>query len=164
MAKECSFDIASKIDLQEVDNAINQAQREIAQRFDFKGSPISIEREGHALTLMAEDEFKLKQVVDILEGRLVKRQISLKALTRGKVETAGGGRARQRIDLQQGIPIEKAREIVKLIKGAKLKVQAQIQDDQVRVFGKDKDDLQAVIRLLREQDFGIHMECINYRS
>jgi len=164
MAKECSFDIASKIDLPEVDNAINQTLREIGQRFDFKGSPISVERDGYAITLSAEDEFKLKQVLDILETKLVKRQVPLKALSWGKVESAGGGRSRQRIDLQQGIPIEKAREVVKLVKGTKRKVQAQIQEDQVRVFGRDKDELQAVIQFLREQDLGIHMEFINFRS
>ncbi|MBI4537810.1 MAG: YajQ family cyclic di-GMP-binding protein [candidate division NC10 bacterium] len=164
MAKECSFDIASKIDLQEVDNAIHQVVRELGQRFDFKGSPTAVEREEHAITLIAEDDFKLKQVLEILESKLIKRQVSLKALSRGKVESAAGGRSRQRIDLQQGIPTEKAREIVKLIKGTKRKVQAQIQEDQVRVFGRDRDELQAVIRILREQDLGIHMECINYRS
>jgi hypothetical protein len=164
MVTECSFDIASKVDVQEVDNAVHQTMREIGQRFDFKGSVASVTREGHALLLMAEDEFKLKQMLDILEGKLVKRQVPLKALTRGKMESASGGKVRQRIDLQQGIPIEKAREIVKLIKGAKLKVQAQIQEDQVRVFGRDKDELQVVIQLLRERDLGIHMQFMNYRS
>jgi hypothetical protein len=164
MAKDCSFDIASKLDLQEVDNAIHQATHEIGQRFDFKGSPIGVERDGYAVTLTAEDEFKLKQVLDILETKLVKRHVPLKALSRGKIEPAGGGRSRQRIELQQGIPIEKAREIVKLIKGTKAKVQAQIQEDQVRVFSRDKDQLQTVIRFLREQDLGIHMEFINFRS
>jgi uncharacterized protein YajQ (UPF0234 family) len=164
MSKECSFDIASKIDLQEVDNAIHQTTREISQRFDFKGSPVSVTREEHALLLSAEDEFKLKQVLDILETKLVKRQVPLKALNRGKVEAAGGGRVRQRIELQQGIPIEKAREIIKLIKGTRRKVQAQIQEDQVRVFGRDRDELQAVIQFLREQELEINMQFVNYRS
>ena len=164
MAKECSFDIGSKIDLQEVDNAVHQTLREIEQRFDFKGSPVTIEREAHAVLLSAEDEFKLRQILDILETKLVKRQVPLKALSRGKAEAAGGGRVRQRIELQQGIPIEKAREIVKLIKGTKRKVQAQIQEDQVRVFGRDKDELQAVIQFLREQELGIHTQFLNYRS
>jgi cyclic-di-GMP-binding protein len=164
MAKECSFDIGSKIDLQEVDNAVNQALREIEQRFDFKGSPVTIDREANALLLSAEAEFKLRQVLDILETKLVKRQVPLKALSRGVVEAAGGGRVRQRIELQQGIPIEKAREIVKLIKGTKRKVQVQIQEDQVRVFGRDKDELQAVIQFLREQELGIHTQFLNYRS
>jgi uncharacterized protein YajQ (UPF0234 family) len=164
MAGECSFDIASKVDLQEVDNAVHQTLREIGQRFDFKGSVASVSREGHALLLVAEEEFKLKQMLDILEGKLVKRQVPLKALTRGKVEPAAGGKVRQRIALQQGIPTEKARELVKLIKGGKFRVQAQMQEDQVRVFGRDKDELQAVIQFLRKQDLGIHMQFINYRA
>ena len=164
MSKECSFDVASKVDLQEVDNAVNQTLREIGQRFDFKGSLITLTREQHALLLSAEDEFRLKQVLDILETKLVKRQVPLKALSRGKAEPAGGGRVRQRIELQQGIPIEKAREIVKLVKGTKRRVQTQIQEAQVRVFGRDRDELQAVIQFLREQDLGIHMQFLNYRS
>ena len=164
MANECSFDIVSKVDLQEVDNAVHQTMREIGQRFDFKGSVATVSRDDYALVLLAEDEFKLKQMLDILEGKLVKRQVPLKALTRGKVESASSGKVRQRIDLQQGIPIEKAREIVKLIKGAKLNVQAQIQEDQVRVFGREKNELQVVIQLLRERDLGIHMQFMNYRS
>ncbi len=164
MSKECSFDIASKVELQEVDNAINQALREISQRFDFKGSPVSIVREEHAIQLGAEDDFKLKQVLDLLETKLVKRQVPLKALSRDPVEPAGGGRVRQRVGLQEGIPIEKAREIVKLIKGTKRKVQAQIQENQVRVFGRDRDELQAVIQFLKTQDLGIDMQFLNYRS
>ena len=164
MPSECSFDIASKVDLQEVDNAVHQTMREIAQRFDFKGSVATATREEHALLLAAEDDFKLRHMLEILEGKLVKRQVPLKALTRGKVEPAAGGRVRQRIELQQGIPTEKARELVKLIKGEKFKVQAQIQEDQVRVFGRDRDELQAVIQFLRQQDLGIHMQFINYRS
>ncbi|MCX5734056.1 MAG: YajQ family cyclic di-GMP-binding protein [candidate division NC10 bacterium] len=164
MSNECSFDVVSKVDLSEVDNAVNQTSREIGQRFDFKGSQVSVTREEHALLLSAEDDFKLKQVLDILETRLVKRQVSLKALSRGQVESAGGGRVRQRIELQQGIPTEKAREIVKLIKATKRKVQVQIQEDQVRVFGRDRDELQAVIQFLREQELGIDMQFVNYRS
>jgi hypothetical protein len=164
MSKECSFDIASKVDLQEVDNAVHQTGREVAQRFDFKGSPVEVGREDHALVLAAEDEFRLKQLLDILETKLVKRQVPLKALSRGPVEPAGGGRVRQRIELQQGIPMEKAREIVKLVKGTKRRVQTQIQESQVRVFGRDRDELQAVIRFLREQDLGIHVQFLNYRS
>jgi len=164
MASECSFDIASKVDLQEVDNAVHQTMREIGQRFDFKGSDATVAREGHVLLLSAEDEFKLKQVLEILEGKLVKRQVPLKALTRGRIESAKGGQVRQRIELQQGIPTEKAREMVKLIKGGKFKVQAQIQEDQVRVFGRDKDELQKVIQFLRQQELGIHTQFINYRS
>jgi uncharacterized protein YajQ (UPF0234 family) len=163
MAQEYSFDIASKVDLQEVDNAVHQTLREISQRFDFKGSQASVTREDHALVLTAENDFKLKQVLDVLETKLVKRQVPLKALSYGKVDPAAGGRVRQRLDLQQGIPIEKARELVKRIKGEKFKVQAQIQENQVRVFGRERDELQAVIRFLREQDLGIHMEFTNYR-
>ena len=164
MASECSFDIASKVDLQEVDNAVHQTTREISQRFDFKGSLAGVTREESALVVTGEDEFKLRQVLDILEGKLVKRQVPLKALTRGTVESAKGGHVRQRIEIQQGIPMEKAREIVKLIKGTKHKVQAQIQESQVRVFGRDKDELQAVIQFLRQQELGIHMQVMNYRS
>ena len=164
MASECSFDIASKVDLQEVDNTVHQTIREIGQRFDFKGSVATVTREESGLVLTGEDEFKLRQVLDILEGKLVKRQVPLKALTRGTVESAKGGHVRQRIEIQQGIPMEKAREIVKLIKGTKHKVQAQIQESQVRVFGRDKDELQAVIQFLRQQELGIHMQVMNYRS
>ena len=163
MATECSFDVVSKVDLQEVDNAVHQTMREVGQRFDFKGSKAAVTREEHALQLAAEDEFRLKQLLEILEVKLVKRQVPLKAISRGKVEPAAGNTVRQRLDLQQGIPIEKAREIVKLIKGLKLKVQAQIQADQVRVSGRDKDELQAVIQQLRQQEFGIHMQFTNYR-
>jgi len=163
VASECSFDIASKVDLQEVDNAVHQTTREISQRFDFKGSVASVTREESALVLTGEDEFKLRQVLDILEGKLVKRQVPLKALTRGTVESAKGGHVRQRLEIQQGIPMEKAREIVKLIKGTKHRVQAQIQESQVRVFGRDKDELQAVIQFLRQQELGIHVQFMNYR-
>lgn len=164
MAKECSFDVVCKVDLQEVDNAVHQSTREIGQRFDFKGSQAGVRREGNSLHLTAEDDFKLKQVVDVLETKLVKRQVPLKALTRGQVQAAGGGTVRQDLTLQDGIPTEKAREIVKLIKGTKLKVQAQIQENQVRVSGRDRDELQKVITFLREQELGIHMEFTNYRS
>jgi cyclic-di-GMP-binding protein len=163
MANDCSFDIASKVDLQEVDNAVHQTSREISQRFDFKGSKAEVTREGNSLKLSSEDEFKLKQILDILETKLVKRQVPLKALTRGQVQTALGGTVRQEITLQEGIPTEKAREIVKLIKGTKHRVQAQIQENQVRVTGRDRDVLQAVIKFLREQDLGIHMDFTNYR-
>jgi uncharacterized protein YajQ (UPF0234 family) len=164
VASECSFDIASKVDLQEVDNAVHQTIREIGQRFDFKGSVATVTREESGLVLTGEDEFKLRQVLDILEGKLVKRQVPLKALSRGTVESAKSGQVRQRIEIQQGIPMEKAREIVKLIKGTKHKVQAQIQESQVRVFARDKDELQAVIQFLRQQDLGIHVQFMNYRS
>ncbi len=165
MADEHSFDIASKIDLQEVLNAEQQATKEISQRFDFKGSKSSIElnKEKHEILLNSDDELKLKTVIDILQTKLVKRGISLKALEYGKIEQASGSSVRQVVKLQQGIPIEKAKEIVKIIKDTKMKVQAEIQKDQVRVKAKKIDDLQALIALLRGKDLGIHIDCINFR-
>ena len=165
MADEHSFDIASKVDLQEVLNAVQQATKEISQRFDFKGSKSSIElnRDKHEITLVSDDELKLKTVVDILQTKLVKRGVSLKALQYGKVDAAAGNTVRQIVTLQQGIPIEKAKEIVKLIKDTKMKVQAEIQKDQVRVKAKKIDDLQALIALLKGKDLGIHIDFINYR-
>lgn len=163
MGMDASFDVVSKIDLHEVDNAVHQAMKEVGTRFDFKGSRATINRDGHAVTLQAEDAFKVRALLDILETKLVRRGVPLKGLTRREVEPAAGGTVRQMILLQQGIPVEKAREIVKLIKGTKLRVQAHIQEDQVRVFGPKKDDLQAVIQMLRRQDLGIHMEFANYR-
>ena len=160
---DSSFDIVSSVDLQEVKNAIAQAMKEIQTRFDLKGTSSTIELSGEELTLASSDEFKLKAVRDVLEGRLVKRSVPLKALTFGEVEKALGGTARQKITLQKGIPTDKAREIVKLIKGSKLKVQAAIQGDQLRVSGKNKDDLQGVIRLLKDTDLGIDMQFTNYR-
>jgi len=165
MADEHSFDIASKVDLQEVLNAVQQATKEISQRFDFKGSKSSIElnKDKHEITLVSDDELKLKTVVDILQTKLVKRGVSLKALQYGKVDAAAGNTVRQIVTLQQGIPIEKAKEIVKLIKDTKMKVQAEIQKDQVRVKAKKIDDLQTLIALLREKDLGIHIDFLNYR-
>ncbi len=164
MALENSFDIACKIDLQEVSNAINQAIKEIQQRYDLKGTKSAIVQEKDAIVVTSEDDFKLKAVIDILQSKLHRRGVPLKALTYGSVEQAAGGTVRQRIALQQGIPIEKAREIVKIIKSSKVRVQAQIQEDQVRVSGKNRDDLQAVIALLKEQDLGIEMQFTNYRT
>jgi len=162
---ENTFDIVSKVDLQEVSNAIQQALKEIHTRFDLKDSKSNIEFDGkEAITLQSIDEFKLKSVNDVLQQKLVKRGVPLKGLTYGTVESALGGTARQRITLQQGIPIEKAREIVKLIKNSKKKVQASIQGDLVRVSGKDRDTLQQIIGLVRQQDFGIDMQFTNYRS
>ncbi|MEE8128356.1 MAG: YajQ family cyclic di-GMP-binding protein [Nitrospinaceae bacterium] len=165
MAKNCSFDVVSNVDLQEVKNAVNQAMMEIRQRFDFKGSKseISLDEKVPALNLISDDDHKIKSVVDILESKLVKRKVSLKALSYGKVEPAGGNTVRQAIQLQQGIPQEKGKEIVKAIKGMKTKVQGQVMDDQVRVSGKNRDDLQAVIAELKEKDFGIAMSFTNYR-
>ena len=164
MAAENSFDIVSKIEMTEVTNAVTQATKEISQRFDFKGSKSEITQEKDALVIVSDDEYKLKSVVDILQGKLVKRGVPVKNLTYGKVEPALGGTVRQRITLQQGIPSDKAKEIVKAIKDAKIKVQAAIQADQVRVSGKNRDDLQSVIALLKGKDFGIELQFTNYRS
>lgn len=160
---DSSFDIVSSVDLQEVKNAIAQATKEIQTRFDLKATGSTVELQGEEILLASSDEFKLKAVRDVLEGRLVKRSVPLKALTFGGVDQALGGTVRQRVTLQKGIPTEKAREIVKLIKGAKLKVQAAIQGDQLRVSGKNKDDLQEVIRILKSTDLGIDMQFTNYR-
>jgi uncharacterized protein YajQ (UPF0234 family) len=162
---ENTFDIVSKIDLQEVSNAIQQALKEVHTRFDLKDSKSNIELEGKdAIVLHSIDEYKLKAVNDILQQKLVKRGVSLKGLTYGAVESALGSTAKQRITMQQGIVIEKAREIVKTIKDSKKKVVVSIQGDVVRVSGKDRDTLQDVIALLRGRDFGIDMQFTNYRS
>jgi cyclic-di-GMP-binding protein len=164
MAQESSFDIVSKTDMQEVTNAIQQAQKELAQRFDFKGSSSSIELSAEEIVLISDDEGKLVSVKDILESKLVKRKVSLKALDYGKLEAASMGTVRQKVKIVQGIESEKAKAIVKKIKDAKLKVQASIQSDQVRVAGKNKDDLQRAIALIREADFGIPLQFTNYRG
>jgi len=164
MAAENSFDVACKIDPQEVTNALDQARREIETRYDLKGSKNEVRLETNEITVLAADDMKLKAVVDILQSRLHKRGVPLKALTYGKVEEAAGGALRQKISLQQGIPIEKAREIVRLVKDTKLKVQAAIQEDHVRVSGKNRDDLQKLIALLKEKDLGIAIQFTNYRS
>lgn len=165
MAAENAFDIVSKVDLQEVSNAIQQALKEIHQRFDLKDSHSEITIEGQeALILASQDDFKLKAVNDILQAKLVKRGVPLKALDYGKIEPAAGSTVRQRVTMQQGIPTEKAREIVKAIKDSKKKVQVSIQGDYVRVSGRDRDILQEIIALLRQKDFGIDMQFTNYRS
>jgi hypothetical protein len=164
MAAENSFDIVCRIDMQEVTNALDQARREIATRYDLKGTRNEVVLDKNDLVVTAADDMKLKAVVDILQSRLHKRGVPLKALAYGKVEEAAGGARRQRITLQQGIPLDKAREIVRLIKDTRLKVQAAIQEDQVRVSGKSRDDLQKVIAMLREQDLGIALQFANYRT
>ncbi len=164
MAAENSFDIVCKIDMQEVTNALDQARREIETRYDLKGTRNEVQLEKTDIVITSADDMKLKAVVDILQSKLHKRGVPLKALAYGKVEQASGGALRQRIGLQQGIPIEKAREIVRLIKDTKLKVQAAIQEDQVRVTGKNRDDLQKIIALLRERDLGVALQFANYRS
>lgn len=164
MSKENSFDIVSKTDYAEVANAINQTTKEVSQRFDFKGSKATVELVGKDLVLAAEDETKLRNMNDIFQGKLVKRGISLKALDYQKIEPAAGGTVRQTVKVQQGIPVEKAKEIVKFIKDSKLKVQASIQGETVRVSGKDRDTLQDIIARLKAKDFGIDMKFDNYRS
>ena len=164
MAQDCSFDIVSKTDMQEVANAIQQAQKELAQRFDFKGSKSSIELMPEEIVLISDDEGKLRSVKEIVEGKLVKRKVSLKALDYASVEPSSGGTVRQRARIVQGIETEKAKTIVRTLKDAKLKVQASIQSDQVRVTGRNKDELQKAIALVREQDFGIPLQFTNYRG
>jgi len=165
MADEHSFDVVSKVDLQEVSNAVQQAVKEMGQRFDFRGSKSSIEldKTKNEIILVSDDEYKMKSVVDILQGKMIKRNVPLKALSYGKIEPAASGTVRQVVALQQGIPSEKSREIVKAVKDAKMKVQAEIQADQVRIRAKKIDDLQSVIKLLKGKDFGIHIDFVNYR-
>ena len=164
MAKENSFDIVSKTDYAEITNALNQTAKEISQRFDFKGSKAAVELQAKDLVLTAEDDTKLRNMNDILQGKLVKRGISLKALDYQKVEPAAGGTVRQLVKVQQGIPTDKAKEVVKFIKDSKMKVQASIQGESVRISGKDRDTLQEVIAALKAKDFGIDMQFDNYRS
>ena len=159
-----SFDVVSKVDMQEVSNAIQQALKEIHTRFDLKDSKSNIEPEKDAIVLHSADDYKLKAVNDILQQKLVKRGVSLKAFTYGAVEPAAGGTVKRRATMQQGIAIEKAREIVKLVKDSKKKAQASIQGDLVRISGKDRDTLQDVIQLLRGHDFGIDLQFVNYRT
>lgn len=159
-----SFDIVSKVDLQEVDNAVNQASKEIAQRYDFKGSKSELTQEKDQIKILADDDYKLKAVIDVLQSKLIKRAIPIKALDYGKLEQASGGMVRQIITIQQGISKEKGKEIVAAIKESKLKVQGQIQDDQVRVTGKNRDDLQATIQFLKGKDMDIEMQFTNFRD
>jgi cyclic-di-GMP-binding protein len=161
-----SFDVVSKIELPEVGNAIQQAMKEIQQRYDLKDSKSSIElnEKDHKVLLASQDEYKLKAVIEVLEGKLVKRKVPLKGLTYGTLIPSAGSSVKQEISLQQGIPIEKAREIVRKIKDSKLKVQAAIQGDLVRVSSRDRDTLQSVIKLLRDTDFGIDVQFTNYRT
>jgi uncharacterized protein YajQ (UPF0234 family) len=159
-----SFDVVSRVDPQEVDNAVNQARKEIGQRYDFKGTKTEIRLEENALHIVSDDDFKVKAVVDVLQSKLVRRGVALKALVYGKIEPAAGGLSKQTITVQQGIETEKAKHIVKLIKDNKLKVQAQIQGDEVRVSGKKRDDLQAVIQLLKAQDLDLPLQFTNFRE
>jgi uncharacterized protein YajQ (UPF0234 family) len=164
MAQQNSFDIVSEIDRAEISNAINQTIKEVRQRFDFKGSLANVTLEKTELVLTAEDETKLRNMNEILQQKLVRRGVPLKAFNYGEVEPAAGGTVRQHAEIQQGIPQEKAKEVVKYIKDSKAKVQASIQGDTVRVSGRDRDVLQEVIAQLKAKDFGIHMQFSNYRS
>ena len=165
MAKgENSFDVACKVDPQAVADGVHQSTREIQTRYDLKQTKSELGLEEDDIVVHADNDYVLRQVLDLLQSKLHRRGVPLKALSYGSVSPASGGTVRQRIAVQQGIPMEKAKEIVRLVKDAKLKVQTQIQEDHVRVFGKNKDDLQAVIKLLREQDLGIEMQFTNYRS
>jgi cyclic-di-GMP-binding protein len=159
-----SFDIVSKVEMQEVDNAVNQTVKEIAQRYDFKGSKSEVALEKDAIKVLADDDFRLKAIIDILQSKFLKRGLSLKTLDYGKAENASSGMIRQNIAIQQGISKEKGKDVCAVIKESKLKVQAQIQDDQVRVTGKNIDDLQEVIRLLKGKDLGVEMQFINFRQ
>ena len=164
MAQQNSFDIVSEVDRAEVMNAVNQTMKEVRQRFDFKASKAAVALEEKDLALSAEDETKLRNMNDILQQKLVRRGVPLKALSYGNPEPAAGGTVRQRALIQQGIPQEKAKEIVRFIKNSKAKVQASIQGEMVRISGKDRDTLQQVIASLKAKDFGINMQFTNYRS
>jgi uncharacterized protein YajQ (UPF0234 family) len=164
MAQQNSFDIVSEVDRAEITNAINQTVKEVRQRFDFKGSTATVALEANELILTAEDETKLRNMNDIFQQKLVRRGVPLKALSYGTVDPAAGGTVRQKVQIQQGIPQEKAKEVVRFIKDSKAKVQASIQGDIVRVSGKDRDTLQAVIADLKSKDFGINMQFSNYRT
>lgn len=164
MAQQNSFDIVSEVDRAEISNAINQTVKEVRQRFDFKGSTATVALEANELILTAEDETKLRNMNDIFQQKLVRRSVPLKALSYGTVDPAAGGTVRQKVQIQQGIPQEKAKEVVRFIKDSKAKVQASIQGDIVRVSGKDRDTLQAVIADLKSKDFGINMQFSNYRT
>ena len=165
MADQSSFDIVSKVDMQEVDNALNQARKEILQRYDFKGSKTSIElnQKEFEIVLISDDDFRMKAVVDILQSKFVKRGVPLKALAYSPIEPAAGGLVRRTIKLQNGIDKENAKLLTKMIKDTKLRVQAQIMEDQIRVSGKNKDDLQAVIAMLRQAELKFAVQFVNYR-
>ena len=165
MAKEPSFDVVSEVDMQEVNNAINQTTKEITQRFDFKGTKSVVEVEnGNSIKIVTDDDTRMRNIVDILQSKFIKRGVSIKNLEYGKVESAAGGMVRQSIRIKQGIEADVAKKITKDIKESKLKVQTQLQDDQVRVSGKKIDDLQAVIALLKSKDYGVELQFSNFRS
>ena len=165
MAANSSFDIVSEVNLEEVQNAVNQSMVEIRQRFDFKNSKsdVTLDKGAHQMVLVSDDEVKMKSVIEVLQSKLARRQVSLKALEYGKIELASGGAVRQTVNIQQGIPQLKGKEIAKFIRGIGAKVQSQIMDTQIRVTGKKKDDLQTVMTSLRAKDFGIDISFTNYR-
>ena len=163
MAKDASFDVVSRADIDEVRNAVNMAQKEIATRYDFKKSVSSVTLDGDALVLVSDDEGKLKQVVDVLEEKLVRRKVPLKALQYGKIEEALGGTVRQRVPIAQGIPDDKIKAMNKLLRQRFKKVKSQIQGDTLRVFSPSKDELQAAMAMLREEDWGVPLQFVNYR-
>lgn len=164
MAKDCSFDVVSEVNMQEMDNAVNQTLKEIHQRYDFKGSKAEMEIDKDNLKISAEDEYKLEAMLDILRTKMVKRNVPLKCLKPGKVEPASGGSVRQAVTIQKGISKEQGKDIVAAVKDLKLKVQAQIMEDQVRVTGAKRDDLQTVIQHLKAKDFGVDLQFVNLRS
>ena len=164
MAKDCSFDVVSEVNMQEVDNAVNQAKKEIGTRYDFRGSKSEISLEGETIKVISDDEYKLNAVIDVIKGKMVKRNVALKNLDYGKVEPASGATVRQVITIKKGISKETAKDVVKLIKNMKLKVTAQIMEDQVRVTGKDKGSLQEVIQMLKQQDLPVELQFVNLRS
>ncbi len=164
MAKENSFDVVSQVNMQEIKNAVDQAIRELRARFDFKGSKSDISYDGEEIVLTGDDEFKLRNVVDILESKMVKRQVNLKALRYGKIEPGARDTVRRRVSLIQGIDQEKAKQIIKLVKDSKLKIQASLQGDQVRVSGKNRDDLQAAIQTIKDYEFDIPLQFVNFRT
>ncbi len=165
MASECSFDVVCKVDLDEVKNAVAQAMKEIGQRYDFKGSVSKIElKDEKVLVLTSDDEVKLRAVIDVLQTKLHKRGVSIRSMVYGKVEPAAKGTVRQEVTIQQGIPVEKAKGLIKALKDAKIKAQASIQGDQLRVSGKSRDDLQEVIALFKKEDQGLDLQFTNYRG
>lgn len=165
MASECTFDVVCKVDLDEVKNALSQAMKEIGQRFDFKGSVSKIElKDDKVLILTSDDEVKLKAVVDVLQTKLHKRGVSIRSMVYGKIEPATKGTVRQEVTIQQGIPVEKAKGLIKALKDAKIKAQASIQGEQLRVSGKNRDDLQEVIALFKKEDQGLDLQFTNFRS
>ncbi len=159
-----SFDVVSEVDLQEIDNAVNQARKELGQRYDFKGSDTEVELDEAEIRLVSADDYRVKAAAEVVESKLVRRGISMKAVVRGQVEPATGGRAKLKLSIQRGVSTEKGKAIVRLIKDAKLKVQAQIQDEQVRVTGKKRDDLQAAIQLLKEAELDLPLQFVNMRD